>query len=118
MGNVAATVTGITGIVAGVVIGYALWGHTVVDQAATLRQVTRELAVTKTWLWDEIRTSDERYERLASRLAKALAELRTARTELARTRAAVSTAPAASPPSIPPPAGRSPTADAPAHSAH
>jgi len=116
MSFVTATVSGIAGIMTGVVIGYVLWGHAAVGQEAALRQVTRELAVTKTWLWDEIRTSDARYERISSQLSKTLAALGKTRGELARVREAARTGADASPRSLSPPAGGSRTVDVPAGS--
>ena len=76
------------GMLAGLIGGYALWGDRMVTHEQALARVSAELATTKTWLWDEIRTSDERYERVTSTLAQAMADLATARTELARFRAA------------------------------
>jgi hypothetical protein len=86
MGFVKLAACGIAGILTGLVAGYALWAEPVADLHGALAKVSAELATTKVWLWDEIRTSDERYERVSSTLAKALADLTKARAELERMR--------------------------------
>jgi hypothetical protein len=87
MGNWKAAVSGIAGAFVGLVIGYVIWGQPTADLHATLSKVSEELATTKVWLWDEIRTSDERYERISSTLNTTLLDLTHARAEVERLRA-------------------------------
>jgi hypothetical protein len=87
MGDWKAAVSGIAGALVGLVIGYVIWGQPTADLHVTLSKVSKELATTKLWLWDEIRTSDERYERVSSTLTTTLADLTHARAEIERLRA-------------------------------
>jgi hypothetical protein len=79
---------GIAGILAGLLLGYALWGLQVVELSFTLGKTTNELLKTQAWLNDEIRSSDERQEEVLAQLTKALGELTKARAELTRLAAA------------------------------
>jgi hypothetical protein len=88
MGFWKTAVSGGAGIVIGLVVGYTVWGQSVAELHAALAKVSAELATTKAWLWDEIRTSDERHDRVSSTLTKTLADLTNARAELERIRAA------------------------------
>jgi hypothetical protein len=87
MGVVKTALSGIAGVLTGLVLGYVLWGQSMADLRSAFASVSAELATTKTWLWDEIRSSDERYEKVSSALSKAQADLARAQTELARVQA-------------------------------
>jgi type II secretory pathway component PulM len=80
---VKAAVSGLVGILAGVLIGFAVWA----PQAGETENLSGELEQTKAWLLDEIRWCDERYEPVAASLTKTQAELTDARGELVRVRA-------------------------------
>ena len=86
---VAAAVSGSAGVLTGLVLGYSLWGLEMTDLNMTLAKTQRELTTTKSWLLDEIRSSDERVEKVTATLTKALADLTKARADLARTNAAL-----------------------------
>jgi multidrug efflux pump subunit AcrA (membrane-fusion protein) len=87
MGVVKTGLSGIAGVLTGLALGYILWGQSMADLRSAFATVSAELATTKTWLWDEIRSSDERYEKVASALTKAQADLTRAQAELARIQA-------------------------------
>jgi hypothetical protein len=86
MGFWKAAVSGCAGILMGLAVGYTVWGQPMANLHGSLAKVTAELATTKVWLWDEIRSSDERYDRVSSSLARTVADLAQARAELARIR--------------------------------
>ena len=88
MRGVKTALIGIAGVLAGLLLGYALWGLQVVELSFTLGKTTNELLKTQAWLNDEIRSSDERQEEVSAQLTKALGELTKARAELARLAAA------------------------------
>ncbi len=90
---------GVAGVLGGLVLGYALWGHQVEELSWTLGKTNGELWKTQAWLRDEIRTSDERHEHVSATLTKALADLARTRAQLARMSALSkqSAAPSASP---------------------
>jgi hypothetical protein len=87
MGVVKTALSGIAGVLTGLSLGYVLWGQSMADLRSSFATVSAELATTKTWLWDEIRSSDERYEKVSSALTKAQAELMRMQAELARVHA-------------------------------
>jgi hypothetical protein len=87
MGVVKTALSGIAGVLTGLALGYVLWGQSMSDLRSSFGTVSAELATTKAWLWDEIRSSDERYEKVSSALAKAQAELMRTQAELARAQA-------------------------------
>lgn len=84
MGFLKTVLSGIAGVLMGLGLGYGLWGHSMADLRSGFAKVSAELATTRTWLWDEIRSSDERYEKVASALTKAQADLMRAQAELSR----------------------------------
>jgi hypothetical protein len=75
---------GIARILAGLLLGYALWGQHAVNLTRELAKTNGELVTTKGWLLDEIEGSDERQGQTSARLTKALTELVHVRGELAR----------------------------------
>jgi hypothetical protein len=87
MGVVKTALSGIAGVLTGLALGYVLWGQSMVDLRSSFATVSAELATTKIWLWDEIRSSDERYEKVSSALTKAQADLTRTQAELARVQA-------------------------------
>ena len=78
--------SGTVGLLAGLALGYVLWGQQTTALTEALANANAELATTKGWLLDEIEWSDERHGQAAAALAKTLADLAQARIELARTR--------------------------------
>ena len=88
MRGVKTALIGIAGVLAGLLLGYALWGLEVVELSFTLGKTTNELLKTQAWLNDEIRSSDERQEEVSAQLTKALGELTKTRADLARLAAA------------------------------
>ena len=83
---VKAAVSGMAGLLAGLALGYALWGQQTAALTEALANANGELATTKGWLLDEIEWSDERQGHASAGLTKALADLAHARAELARTK--------------------------------
>jgi multidrug resistance efflux pump len=79
----------LVGVVAGLILGHALWGQDV----ARVADLNGELEKTKSWLLDEISWSDERYDQVSAALTKAQTDLAQARAELARTRGTVEQTP-------------------------
>jgi hypothetical protein len=79
---ITAACLGIAGVLAGLLLGYALWGQHATNVARDLAQTNGELVTTKGWLLDEIEWSDERQGQTSARLTKALAELVQVRGEL------------------------------------
>lgn len=79
-------VAGLTGLLAGVALGYVLWGQQTTALIDALAKANGEFATTKGWLLDEIDWSDERHGHASATLTKAQADLAQARAELARTR--------------------------------
>ena len=96
-----AALFGGVGMLVGFAVGYAVWGQPTTDLQATLARVSAELATTKVWLWDEIRTSDERYDRVSTTLTKTLGDLTKARAELERIRATYGTSTEVTPNTLP-----------------
>jgi septal ring factor EnvC (AmiA/AmiB activator) len=66
-----------------------LWGQHTDHLTGILAKTSGELTKTKSWLLDEIQSSDERHKRVSATLTKALADLAEARAELARIHAAL-----------------------------
>jgi phage-related minor tail protein len=83
---VKAAVSGMAGLLAGLALGFALWGQQTAALTEALEKTNGELATTKGWLLDEIDWSDERQGHASATLTKALADLAQARAELARTK--------------------------------
>ena len=81
-----AAASGMAGILAGLALGYALWGQETAALIEALDKTSEELVTTKGWLLDEIEWSDERQGQVSATLTKALADLAQARAELARTK--------------------------------
>jgi hypothetical protein len=94
------TLSALSGALAGLVLGFLLWGIELSEIRWTLTKTTQELSQAQMWLRDEIRTSDERYEQVSGTLKKALADLAQAQANLTRTSAVLRSpvAPSASPP--------------------
>jgi len=83
---VKAAVSGMAGLLAGLALGYVLWGQQTAALTEALANANGELVTTKGWLLDEIEWSDERQGHASATLTKALADLAQARAELARTK--------------------------------
>jgi hypothetical protein len=83
-------VSGVTALLTGLALGYALWGQETAALTEALAKANGELAITKGWLLDEIEWADERQGQALATLTKTLADLAKAREELARTKQEVS----------------------------